>query len=458
MKRFADMGFRARTTWATASAVAVAIVLASILVYIAARNEQLGAMDRALVERAEDIKGDVVPGVPGSYILPSPPPLGGAGGHTQYITPTGGVLLGPRGHVRVPVTREAAEVAAGERERLFYNAFATGTHVRIITEPLGPGVALQIARPLDEVDAVLARLRLVLLLVVVGGVALAASLGTLVARTALAPVARLTEAAERVARTRDPREHIDISQHDELGRLAEAFNTMLAALDEALRSQRRLVADASHELRTPLTSLRTNIEVLARTEDLAGPDREHLLADVLAQIEELTVLVGSLVDLARGDEPRAEPREMRLDAIVARAVERARTRRASLRFDVEIGRCTVRGVEERLERAVTNLLDNAVKWSPDEGIVTVRLEPGGILTVRDQGPGFAPEDVENIFDRFWRAPAARALPGSGLGLSIVRDVAREHDGSVGATNAPDGGAVLTLRLPTVERAREPAER
>jgi two-component system sensor histidine kinase MprB len=261
------------------------------------------------------------------------------------------------------------------------------------------------------------------------------------------PVTDLTETAEHVARTRDLSRRIEAQGEDELARLAASFNTMLEALDDSQRAQRRLVADASHELRTPLTSLRTNLEVLGRPGALPEADRERLRADLVAQIEELGMLVGDLIELARDGEPNGEPHEeVRLDELVACAVERARRHAPDVAFETDLEPCVATGARGRLDRAVANLLDNAAKWSPRGGTVEVVLRDGE-LTVRDHGPGIAAADLPHVFDRFYRATAARGRAGSGLGLAIVRHVAEGHGGSVRAEAAPGGGAQLRLALP-----------
>jgi two-component system sensor histidine kinase MprB len=277
---------------------------------------------------------------------------------------------------------------------------------------------------------------------------LAALLGHAISRTAVAPVTRLTEAAEHVARTRDLGRRIESGNHaDELSRLASRFNAMLEELDHASTAQRRLVADASHELRTPLTSLRTNIEVLARPNGLRDHDRKRLMEDVVAQLDEFGVLVGNLVDLARDDESAIGTEELRLDQLVDVTVTRARRNARGLHFITSLEPCVVRGVREHLERAVSNLLDNAAKWSPEGGDIEVTVRRDGEIAVRDHGPGIDPGDVSRVFDRFYRAVGARGMPGSGLGLAIVRQVAEAHGGSVRVDGAPGGGTVLTLRLP-----------
>jgi two-component system sensor histidine kinase MprB len=308
---------------------------------------------------------------------------------------------------------------------------------------------VQLTRSLAEVDRNLADLRLRLILAGLGGVALAAALGLLVSRSALRPVRRLTEAAEHVAETQDLSASIEVHGRDEVARLATSFNEMLDALNLSRVQQRQLVADAGHELRTPLTSLRTNIEVLAGQDLMPAGDRELLLADAVAQLEELTVLVGDLVELAREDHALGEDQmtDVRLDDVVERAVDRARLHAPELQIRIrENVPAVTHGNRALLERAVSNILDNACKWSPPAGEVEVSLADGQ-LSVRDHGPGIEAEDLPHVFDRFYRAPTARAMPGSGLGLAIVRNAAVVHGGTVTADAAPGGGTIMRLRLP-----------
>jgi two-component system sensor histidine kinase MprB len=258
-------------------------------------------------------------------------------------------------------------------------------------------------------------------------------------------VRRLTKATETVAETGDLSERIDVAGRDELSRLAGSFNTMLAALEEATRSQRQLVADASHELRTPLTSLRTNIEVLASERKLPAGERERLLNDVVEQLSEMTTLVTELMNLARGEQQPMEPEDVRLDLLAAGAVERARRNRPGVTFKTDFEESFVHGVPATIERAIANLLDNAAKWSPEGAEVEVVVR-GGTVTVRDHGPGIDDADLPYVFDRFYRADAARGQPGSGLGLAIVRQVAEAHGGGVVAERAPGGGTRVALRL------------
>ena len=315
----------------------------------------------------------------------------------------------------------------------------------MIVVPFGGGLALQIARPLDEVDGVLDRLRWILFAIALLGSGLAALLGLGVAQSALVPTRRLTEAAEDITATQDLRRRVDTDRQDELGRLAVAFNTMLAALEDSVEAQRRLVSDASHELRTPLTSLRTNVEVLGKAQELPDEERRRLLDDVDAELDELSRLVADVVDLARDGEPERLEEDIRLDQLVADAVDRARRRAPGVTFETTLDETVVHGSRERLHRAVSNLLDNAVKWSPGGGTVEVRVADAAI-TVRDHGPGIADEDLAKVFDRFYRAPSARGLPGSGLGLAIVRQVAESHGGDVSAAHATGGGTIVRLQL------------
>jgi two-component system sensor histidine kinase MprB len=269
-------------------------------------------------------------------------------------------------------------------------------------------------------------------------------LGRLAARHLVAPVVRVTEAARHIARTEDLGRRIEVTSNDEVGELATRFNAMLDTLERSIAAQRQLVADASHELRTPVTSLRTNIEVLAEG-SLDGADRARLIADVEAQAEELSLLVADLIELARGDRPSPVREDVRLDALVAEAIERARRHAPQVEFSAALEPAVVDGVPDRLARAVNNLLDNAARHGAH---VDVSAGPSGIV-VRDDGPGIDPADLPHIFDRFYRGASARGRPGTGLGLAIVRQVAEQHGGTVVASNAEGGGAAFELRLPAV---------
>src|SRR5262249_35052728 len=278
-----------------------------------------------------------------------------------------------------------------------------------------------------------------------GGVAIAGGLGLAVAQTALTPVRRLTQATEHVTETQDLSERIEVRGEDEISRLATSFNTMLAALEESARSQRQLVSDASHELRTPLTSLRTNIEALARDRNMPDNEREKLLNDVVAQLSEMTALVTELVELARGQTHPQEAEDVRLDLLVGEVLEKARRDYPQVEFVPDLQSYELHGVPNTIARAVSNLLDNAAKWSPPGGKVEITVRNGQVI-VRDHGPGIDENDLPYVFDRFYRAPAARKLPGSGLGLAIVKQVAEAHGGGVGAERPADGGTLMRFRL------------
>jgi two-component system sensor histidine kinase MprB len=435
------MSLRRRIAFTAAAAVAVAVVLGSMVAYFVVRDTLRGQIDASLRGPASFN----VAVEPGSAVQPEP--LEGPVVFRQLIMGNRvfGEAAGPGRRLGDP--EEIKAVADGKHAPFFGDTEVDGVHVRYFTARGPDGGAVQVARPMGEVDNALYKLRLGLGLVAVAGIALAAFLGRFATRHAVRPVTELTETAEHVARTRDLSRRIDAAGDDELARLAGSFNTMLEALDASQRSQRQLVADASHELRTPLTSLRTNLEVLGSNSKLGAVDRERLRRDLVVQLEELGELVGDLVELARDGEAPTEPLEpVRLDELVGAAVERARRHAPQVVFAAELEPCMVAGERARLDRAIANLLDNAAKWSPAAGTVDVRLRDGE-LTVRDRGPGIAPEDLPHIFDRFYRAAAARGRAGSGLGLAIVRQVAERHGGTVRAEAAAGGGALLRLALP-----------
>jgi two-component system sensor histidine kinase MprB len=297
------------------------------------------------------------------------------------------------------------------------------------------------------------------LLLVIGGagILLAALLGFAVARTALAPIARFTRQTESIAASPERIEHerLDVIGSDELARLARTFNQTLDALERSVDAQRNLVADASHELRTPIATIRANLQLMRDEELLSAEDRAALRADVIDELDELTALVADVVELARGVKQTGDPGDVRLDSIIGAALDRARRRAPSLTFGQRLEPTLVRGEGDRISRAVTNLLDNAAKWSPAAGEVEVTLHDG-VLTVRDHGPGFKEDDLPFVFDRFHRAKEARSKPGSGLGLAIVRQAAEAHDGFAEAANAPDGGAILKVSFgPPLELEPEP---
>ena len=436
------MSLRVRLTLVAATAVALAVALASGVVYVVVRDQLRGQVDDSLRDRAVQIQS--IPYRRGFPDLPGPL-LGGAAGYAQIVSEDGTTRRPLGADIPIPVTNKVLGVAAGQTGGFFTDETVADTHVRVLTFPYEPGVAVQVLRPLTEVDSTLDRLKTFLIVIALGGIGLAAALGLIVSRAAIAPVARLTRATERVTETGDLSERIDATGEDELSRLAGSFNRMLGALEESTKAQRQLVADASHELRTPLTSLRTNFEVLMSDQELEPDERRRLLDDVVEQIGEMTTLIAELIEVARGDQLPSAREEVRLDLLAADAVERARRDRPGVTFNTELTESTVLGVPASLERAIGNILDNAAKWSPSDGEVDVRVEDGTVI-VRDHGPGIDDSDLPHIFDRFYRSSSARTMPGSGLGLAIVRQVAEAHGGGVVAERAEGGGTRITLRL------------
>ena len=445
------MSFRARLALVAAAAVALAVVAASAVAYVVVRDQLTGEVDAALRHRANFITHARGPGphlergLDRRWHLDVPgPPFGGSAEYVQAFF-RGATYRPQNESVPLPIDDRVRGVAAGEHNAFFSNERVRGTDLRVLTFPYG-NAALQVARSTSEMEHTLDRLKLWLLLIAGGGIALAAGLGLAVSRAALAPVRRLTATTEKVTETRDLGERIDVRGRDELSRLAASFNTMLAALEESSEAQRQLVQDASHELRTPLTSLRTNMEVLAREGDsLAPAERRQLVHDVNEQLAEMSALVAELMELARGAQHPQEPEDVRLDLLVEGAIERARRRREFVKFTADLAPTTVHGVPASIERAVGNLLDNAIKWSPDGATVEVSVRDGRVV-VRDHGPGIADQDLPHVFDRFYRSPDVRGTPGSGLGLAIVRQVALAHGGDVHAEPADGGGTRVELRL------------
>jgi two-component system sensor histidine kinase MprB len=345
------------------------------------------------------------------------------------------------------ITDEDKWVAADGRTHVHNGLTQDGTEMRILTEQVAPGVAVMDAVPLGGLRNTLKIVALLLGGVAAFGVLIAATAGLLIARAALRPVGRLTKAVEHIARTEDLDTRIPVQGTDEIARLSASFNAMTGALAGSRERQQQLIADAGHELRTPLTTLRTNIDLLLRSEQtgrqLDPGAKERLLVNVKAQFAELSTLVGDLLQLARGDTEHEPHAELALHEVVTTAVERARLRGADV--VTELSPWYVVGGAASLERAVLNLVDNAAKFSPG-GRVEVSLK-NGELTVRDHGPGLAEEELPHVFERFWRSPSARGLPGSGLGLAIVAQAVSEAGGEVRLTNAPGGGAVATMDLP-----------
>ncbi len=447
------MKLRTRFALIAAVAVAAAVALASFGAYLAASSELHDQVDSSLSDLAGQAqsKGDLLELFTQPFgVRPFGPPTGFDVVYYQFVNTNQRRIVSPPDQaVQLPFEQVDLDVAVGDTVGPVWRDITAdnGEHLRLITAPVAAvdNAVIQIARSLDEVDGALSGLTLVLVLVSLGGVALAVGLGLVVARGALRPIAKLTSAAEHVAATQELAARIDVEREDEVGRLAASFNAMLAALEQSRAQQRRLVRDAGHELRTPLTALRTNLELLARADAMEPEDRRRLLDDVMFELGELSDLMNELVDLA-ADTAAEEPEvEVRLDLLVEDVAERFR-RRTGRRIDVSAEPVTVDGRVGRLERAVSNLVDNAAKWSPEDEPIDIVLS-GGRLAVHDRGPGVLPADKDQIFERFFRSDTARSTPGSGLGLSIVKQVAEEHGGAAFVEDGDGGGAVVGFELP-----------
>jgi two-component system sensor histidine kinase MprB len=462
-------------------AVAIAAIAVAVASYAGTRSELQGQVDQSLQSLANAPLGNIGMGPHGGHSLlrrpvPSqtdhgdpdeglgidrlpPQAFGGPAGWFTVFKRDGSTYVPPGQTDGIPSTSAIRALAASGHGQFYTDMTVKGTHIRVLATGIGPGGALAVALPLTTVDHALSHQALLLFVIGGAGILLAALLGFLVARTALAPIGRFTRQTETIAANPERIEHerVDVVGSDELARLARTFNRTLDALERSVEAQRNLVADASHELRTPIATIRANLQLM-RDEALLSPeDRAALRADVIEELDELTALVGDVVELARGSKPSGEPGDVRVDALARDAVERARRRAPGLTFHQVIEPTLVRGEADRIARAVTNLLDNAAKWSPENGIVEVTLH-NGTLTVRDHGPGFNEEDLPFVFDRFHRSRAARSKPGSGLGLAIVRQAAEAHDGFADAANAPDGGAVLRVGFgPLLELEELPVE-
>ncbi len=480
------MTLRSRIAAVASVSVALAVLAAAIGLYVAVRADLRGEVDSGLRSRAQDFpsappsaaggseagrKGgegapppggeagagapppkpegdgdseDALPpgGFPGRV---QPAPFGAASGYVQFISRQGSVYV-PGGQgaspTKIAITSADRAIAGRGSGSSLTDRRVKGTNLRVLTLGTGASGAVLVARPLTEVEHELSRLLLILVAIGVGGIVLAALLGTLVARTALAPIARFTRRAETLSGSLDLSQRLEVEGRDELGRLAESFNGTLKALERSVAAQRHLIADASHELRTPISSLRANIQILGEAERLGTDELAGLRRDIVDELDELTALVGDVVELARGAAPQGAADDVRLDEVVEGAVERAR-RRGDLDFELSIERTMVSGPADRISRAVSNLVDNARKWSPDGAAVEISLKEG-VLSVRDHGPGFNEGDLPFVFDRFYRAEDARKLSGSGLGLAIVRQAAESCGGFAEASNAPGGGALLRV--------------
>ncbi len=458
-----QLSLHARVTLLAAVAVGLAVAFVSVAAYLTVRQQMYRNLDESLIQRSTAAAKSGV--ITNPEIMRGLPPeaLGLIDIRMGLLAADGSTLVGPRSYTP-PIGPDELAVASssvGSDASIRTAGSPNRQHYRVIAIPLGDDQALVVAQSLEPIDHTLHNLGIVLWSVGLLGVIGAALAGNAVAASGLRPLARLTGAAEHVARTEDL-QPIPVTGSDEISRLAQAFNAMLAALARSQDRQRRLVGDAGHELRTPLTSIRTNLDLLAQADKRGGlrpEDRQQLLDDVRAQMDELTTLIGDLTELAR-DTPQVRNAELiELSNVVEDAVIKVRRRAPGLDWDVQLTPFPVWGDERLLGRAVTNLLDNAAKYSVPEGAtprsdgapvgrVTVRLLDG-VLTVTDSGPGISEADLPHVFERFYRSSEARSRPGSGLGLAIVKHAAEQHGGMIYARNAhaPGAGAQFTLWLP-----------
>ncbi|MEC3980565.1 sensor histidine kinase [Amycolatopsis sp. H20-H5] len=461
--RWRELSLRTRLTLMAATAVAVAVIGVSITSWTLVRaklyqqfNDQLHSYAQLAAKASSP--ADALTTLSGADRRnPGTEPDRSPGLVIQFVDRSGAPAGAAGGLLSIPVTPLAQQVAAGERAEDDSVVRIGPDRYRVWTVQRPDGAA-QVARDSEGVENTLAELGLLHILIGLVGVAIAAVIGRLVARAALRPVDVLTAGAEQVARTQDLTAAIPAGGRGEIARLADAFNSMLGALAESKAAQRRLVEDAGHELRTPLTSLRTNVELLIHAGNQTDPvkvlpaeDRERLLHDLGVQTAELSTLIGELVELAKEDTAPEPLERLDLADVVGSAVERARPRAPHVRFKLTRADGEVLGRPVSLERAVLNLLDNAAKWSPADGVVRVVMTGGDGetgLSVADDGPGIADEDLPHVFERFYRAETARALPGSGLGLAIVHQIVTLHGGSVAARRTEAGGAEVSLTLPS----------
>jgi two-component system sensor histidine kinase MprB len=410
------VSFRARVTLLVAVAIGITVAAASVAVWATARHELLAQVDRTLLAQGLGA------------------PL------TEFVDPDGGL----HGRTFIPVPAKAEQVAEGRANGYYSTVDIDGSQFRELVRPVDTGGALISVAPLDATNRALSRIKLWALLIGGVGIAIAAALAAIVATAALRPIRKLTSAAETVAATGNLGERVTVAGGDELGRLAGRFNAMLAALEESVGRQRRLVADASHELRTPLTAARTNVD-LVREGKLPEEEVRHALDEASTELDSLTSLVSDLVELARGEERKLRIEDVQLDDLVMSAIERAKARAPEAMFVTSLAPVQVSVDPVLVERAVGNLLDNAVKYSPPGAPIEVTVRDGEVV-VADRGPGIAEADLPRIFDRFYRAAAARSKPGAGLGLAIVREAAEAHGGHATAESDADG-ARFRLTLP-----------
>ena len=463
------MSLRRRIAGAAALAVAAVAVAVAVIGYVSTRSHLIGEVKSELQMRAEAFLGPHPegggpgggPGHPGGgpFRVPQPESPGGPTGLFQVVKPDGTIPFSSG--APLPVNQGVRSIARAGSGSFFYDTRVNGTHFEAYAVwDADDHHVVMVALPLTDDDAVLSGLLLPYALLIGGGVLLALLLGLAISRSALRPIERFVAQTERVTRELEHPARLEEADALELRRLANSFNQTLDALESSIESQRQLVADASHELRTPIAALRSNIQIFLESDRLPPEDREGLQESILAELDELTQVVADVLELARGSAPTARLEPIELDTFVREAVERTQRRAPDLRFTLELEPTVIVNNADRVGRAITNVVDNARKWSPPDGEVEITLRDR-VLSVRDHGPGFDERDLPHVFDRFYRADNARRMPGSGLGLAIVKQAAQAFGGEAAAANAPDGGAVITARFgsapdPRAERPVPPA--
>ena len=444
------MSLRSRLAIATGGIAFVAVGTLAAGAYIIASHELRSQVDASLSSRASTIVREInrdfeQPRFPGRMSSP----LGSTllqpefDAITQVIGINGIVLasLGPS-VLEVRADELALAQSATDGLSLLYNTTVEGSSYRVLTVSLPSGGALQLGRDITDIEDARAGMRTWLFVFGFGGIVMAAAAGWFIARRTSKPIEQLSASAVEIASTQDTSQLIDIKASGEVADLVSSFNTMLQALGNSLAQQKQLVQDASHELRTPLTSLRANSELLERP-DLPQHTREEIIHDIRAEIDELTALSSELSALASDQRSSEDPAAVDIAEAVQEVVERAQRRSGRI---VELHSASPAQVMVRpaqFDRAISNLIDNAIKFSPTGSKVDVFIK-GTRIEVHDSGPGIAPEDRQFVFDRFYRAAATRAMPGSGLGLAIVKQFADDHEAVVTITDTPGGGATVVL--------------
>jgi two-component system sensor histidine kinase MprB len=423
----------------------VAIVVVTVAAYLVSRGSLEDQLNRSLRQQFDQVARSVHSG--SNYVVTGP---------CQYLAePACARIVNSRGETvkldgiesRIPVPPGSSAVAAGQVGPLLYDATYDGRQIRVYTAQLRSGYALLVAEPSSDLHTDLRDLEIALLIVGLVGLAVVVTLMVAMTRASLAPIDTLVVETQGIAAARDPSMRVDDFGNDELSLVARSFNDVLAQLEDSIGAQRALVADASHELRTPLTGLRANVDLLRESSRLTSDQRDATVAALDAQVRDLITLVNALIDLARGAEADAHREPVRLDELVEQCVRRARRNWPAATFETSLEQFVVEATPARLATAIGNILDNAAKFAGDAGPIMVVL-CDGTLSITDRGPGIPETDRERVFDRFYRAPDARAVPGSGLGLAIAGEAVTSAGGSIAAGPVPDGhGTTITVHLP-----------